>query len=216
MITLSDELMESFQSALIQGSDIKIPCKKIESLYSYIPAATTASKFDVPLSRAYTRLCSLFVSFAKEGNTEATDILLDGTGKKKLCNSFYVDSSNHTKENLAYQLQMGTRRQPDNDAVGLSEHWHRALQALGIGSSLTHATGVTFDDYSTQTYCQVFDTEKIPQLAASGENLSNTSTIFVKEKGFGTTVGQLPTRAHIIASYDAVLSIRDTQCELFE
>ena len=111
---------------------------------------------------------------------------------------------------------MGTRRQPDNDAKGFAEHWHRALAALGIGGSLSHATGITFADYATQSYAQIFDTEKIPQLAASGENLSNTSTIFVKEKGFGTTAAHLPSRAHLIASYDAVIEVRDTMVELFE
>ena len=166
--------MESYQASLLSGSALRIPLKKIESIYSYVPSSVTSGKFDVPLRRAYTRLCTLFCSFVKEGTTEATDVLTDGTGKKKLCNSFYTHTG--SAETLVYQLQMGTRRQPDNDAKGFAEHWHRALAALGIGGSLSHATGITFADYATQSYAQIFDTEKILQLAASGENLSNTST----------------------------------------
>ena len=65
MITLDDGLSESFQSQLLAGSAIKIPFRKLESIWSYIPTSATSGKFDVPMSRAYTRLCSLFASFVQ-------------------------------------------------------------------------------------------------------------------------------------------------------
>ncbi len=102
MQTVSDELMESFMGQLVQGSALRLPIKKIESIWSYIPNST-ASKFDVPMSRAYTRLCTLFASFVKEGTTTATDVLTNGEGVNKLCNSFYVDTG--SAETLEYSLR---------------------------------------------------------------------------------------------------------------
>ena len=214
MCTISDELMESYQASLLSGQALRIPIKKLESIYSYVPSQVTNGKFDIPLSRAYTRLCTLFVSFVREAASGDDAVLTTGEGKLKLCNSFYVHTG--SSESLEYQLQMGTKRMPDNNARGFAEHWYRLQHALGIASSLSHSSGITFADYATQSYCQVFDTEAIPQLASSGENLSNTSTIFVKEQGFGTTADHLPSRAHLIASYDAVIECRDTMVEIFE
>jgi len=213
MQTISDELMEGFMSQLVQGSALRIPIKKLESIWSYIPT-NTASRFDVPMSRTYTRLCSLFASFVREGLTEATDVLTNGEGRNKLCNSFYTHTL--SAETLSYSLQLGTRRVPDNNAVGFAEHWHRLMNCVGLGSSLAHSTGITYEDYSNHSYAIGICTEKIPHLASTGENLSNTSTIHLKLEGFGTTVAHLPTRCHLVAQTDAILEIRDTTVELFE
>ena len=205
MMTISDQLQEEFNAQLLSGVDLKIPIKKIESIYSYIPSAVTNSKFDIPMSRAYTRLCTLFASFVKEppGNT-----------KDRLCNSFYMHTG--SAETFQYNLQLGTRKSLDNDSVGFSEAWYRLLHALGMSGSLAHSTGVTFADYSTNSFALAVDTEKIAHLASSGENLSNTSVIQLKIAGFGTQAADLPSRCHLVAQHDCVISIRDTTVELFE
>ena len=213
MQTISDELMEGFMSQLLQGSALRLPIKKLESLWSYVPN-TTASKFDVPMSRSYTRLCTLFASYVKEGDTEISDVLTNGEGYNKLCNSFYTHTA--SAETLEYSLQLGTRRVPDNNSVGFCEHWYRMLNAIGLGSSLAHSTGLTYSDYATHSYCQAVCTEKVPHLASTGENLSGSSTIFLKIQGFGAATADLPTRCHLIAQTDAILEIRDSTCELFE
>jgi len=207
MVTISDELMESYQAQLLSGTSLRIPIKKVESIWSYIPSSVTSGKFDVPMSRAYTRLCTLWASFVQEPPA-------DGSGKAKLCNSFYTHTA--SAETLAYSLQLGTRRIPDNDAVGFSEHFWRLLNAIGISGSLSHATGITYQDYSTNSYAISCDTEKIAHLASSGENLSNTSTIFLKISGFGTQAAHLPSRCHLVAQTDAIVECRDTTVELFE
>jgi len=206
MVTISDELMESFQGQLLSGTALRIPIKKIESIWSYVPSSVTSGKFDVPMSRAYTRLCTLWASFAQEPPA-------DGSGKAKLCNTFYTHTA--SAESLAYSLQLGTRRIPDNDCVGFSESWWRLLNAIGISGSLSHATGISYSDYATSSYAIAVDTEKIAHLSSSGENLSNTSTIFLKISGFGTQASHLPSRCHLVAQTDAICEIRDTTVELF-
>ena len=111
---------------------------------------------------------------------------------------------------------MGTRRVPDNNVVGFSESWLRLLNCIGIGNSLSHATGISYADYATNSYALACDTEKISHLASTGENLSGTSTVFLNIAGFGTTAAQLPSRCHLIAQYDAVIEIRDSTTEIFE
>ena len=174
-------------------------------MWSYIPN-NIPSKFSVPMSRTYTRLCSLFASFVQEPDA--------ATPKLKLCNQFYTHTA--SAETLEYSLQMGTRRVPDNNVVGFSESWLRLLSGLGIGNSLSHATGISYADYATNSYALACDTEKISHLASTGENLSVTSTVFLNIAGFGTTTAHLPCRCQLIAQYDAVIEIRDSTTEIFE
>ena len=207
MQTISDELMESFQSQLLSGTALRIPIKKLESIVSYIPSGVTSGKFDVAMSRNYTRLASLWASFAQEHPA-------DGSGKAKDCNTFYTHAG--SAETLSYNLQLGTRKAFDNDSVGFGEAWWRLLNCVGISGSLAHATGITYADYSTNSFVLASDEERIAHLASSGTNLSNTSTIFLKVAGFGTQAAHLPSKCFLIAQYDAVVEIRDTTCEIFE
>ena len=207
MCTIADELMSSFQGQLLQGNPIRIPIKKIESQYSFISNNVTSGKFSVPMTRNYTRLATLFYSFAQEPPAD------NGT-KLKLCNSFYTHTD--SAETLAYNLQVGARRMPDNDSVGFGESWYRLLNAVGISGSLSHATGITFADYATNSYALAVDLEKIQNLSSSGENVSNVGQITLNISGFGTTAAHLPSRAHQVAVLDAVLELRDTSVEIFE
>ena len=205
MCTISDQLMESFQGQLLNGTALRIPIKKIESMWSYIPN-NIPSKFSIPMSRTYTRLCSLFASFVQEPDA--------ATPKLKLCNQFYTHTA--SAETLEYSLQMGTRRVPHNNVVGFSESWMRLLNCIGIGNSLSHASGISYADYATNSYAVGIDTEKIPHLASTGENLSGTSTVFLNINGFGTTAAHLPSRCQLCAQYDCVIEVRDSTVEIFE
>ena len=90
------------------------------------------------------------------------------------------------------------------------------MNCVGIAGSLAHSNGITREDYESSSFVVGISTEKIEHLASSGENLSNTSTLFVKFKDVGSTSSDLPSRCQLIAVYDSILEIRDTQAEIFE
>ena len=87
-------------------------------------------------------------------------------------------------------------------------HWHRGLT---LSRERDHRTGLQDNSFTIAV-----DTEKIAHLASSGENLSNTSTIFLKFKNVGVSASDLPTRVHLIAQFDAIVEVRATTVELFE
>jgi hypothetical protein len=207
MCTIDDSLQNSFNEQLIAGAALRIPIKKIESIYNYIPSSSS-NNFDCALSRNYTRLASLWATFAQEP-------LADGT--KMLCNTFYVPSDAVTKQRFSYFLQMGTRRVPDMDSVSFKEAWLRLMDCVGIGGSLAHSNGISMADYEGgDSFAIAVDTEKISHLASSGENLSNTSTLFLKLKNVGVNQAALPSRVHLIATFDSIIEARSTTVELFE
>ena len=207
MCTIDDQLQNSFNEQLLAGAALRIPLKKVESIYNYVPSSSS-NNFDVALSRNYTRLASLWATFAQEP-------VADGT--KMLSNTFYVPNDDDTREKLSYFLQLGTRRIPDMDSVGVKEAWWRLMDCVGIGGSLAHSNGITKQDYfGGGSFAIAVDTEKISHLASSGENLSNTSTLFLKFKNVGANQAALPTRVHLIAQFDSIIECRSTTVELFE
>ena len=206
MMTIDDSLQEKFNEQLLAGSALRIPLKKVTSIMNYIAASATSHSFDIAMSRSFTRLAQIYATFF-HGAPSATNML---------CNSFYVPSSAHTKENLAWSLQLGTRRLPDVDSVGLSESWWRLMTCVGIAGSLAHSNGITRADYESNSYVVGIDCERLSHLASTGENLSNTSTLHVRFKEVGSTSSDLPSQCQLIAVSDAILEIRDTQTEIFE
>ena len=206
MMLLSDEIQDSFNSSLLSGTALRIPIKKLSSFWSYLSNTAAASVFDIPISRNFTRLASLYCSFVQEHP--------DGTGELNIANQFYVDPL--SSESLTVSLHLGTKALYDVPVVGFKECWHRLLSTIGIQGSLSHASGIRYADYSTNSFAVAADCKQIPHLASSGINLSNTSVIFLKFAGFGTTTASLPSRAHIILQHDCIIECLDTSVSIYE
>lgn len=207
--TLDDQIMNEFQEQLLSGSALRIPIKKIESVYQYLAASTTSFNFDCSLSRNYTRLCNLWATFAKEPAANSVNML---------CRTFYIPDSEHTRESFSYYAQIGSKRIPDQNSVGLKEAWMRLQQGIGIAGSLSHTTGITQADYESSSFCCCTEPEKIPHLASSGENVSNVGQILLRFTDVGSTGSgsERPDRVHLVATFDALIECRDTTVEIFE
>ncbi len=215
MVSLSGELQESYNAALLNGTSLKMPIKSWETIVNYLPADSSGS-FDVAISKNYTRLATLFAVFNQNPPG-------DNSGKTKIVNSNYFPTA--SAEVVTYALHMGSHRVPDNDVRGTTEAWWRLQGALGLRDSLAHSTSVDEDSYKSDCFALGVDLEKLPMVMASGENLSTGQTIFLKVKGMGSTVPvagtlntttDVPRRATICAHFEKVISIQDTVVEVFE
>ena len=121
--SLSGELQESYNSALLSGTALKIPIKSWECMTSYL-AADNGGSFDVAISKNYTRLATLFSVFNQNPPAD------NGT-KTKIVNTSYFPGG-AAIENLQYALHLGSRRIPDNDVRGTGEAWYRLQNCLGL------------------------------------------------------------------------------------
>ena len=205
--SLSGELQESYNSALLSGTALKIPIKSWECMTSYL-AADNGGSFDVAISKNYTRLATLFSVFNQNPPAD------NGT-KTKIVNTSYFPGG-AAIENLQYALHLGSRRIPDNDVRGTGEAWYRLQNCLGLYNSLAHSTNVDQDAYTSTAHCLGIDCERMPMVSASGENLSTGQTIFLKVKGMvGATSADIPRRATVCAHFESIISISDTVVDLY-
>ena len=175
MCSLSGELQESYNAALLNGTSLKIPIKSWECLTNYL-SADSGGSFDVAISKSYTGLATLFALF--NANPPG-----DNSGKAKIVNTNYFPTAQ--PEDVSYHLAMGSRRVPDNDVRGTSESWYRLQGALGLVNSLAHSTSVDQAGYTSDCFAIGIDVKKMPMVSASGENLSTGQTIFLKSERYG-------------------------------
>jgi len=206
MCSLSGELQESYNAALLNGTSLKLCCKSWEVLVNYLPSDSSGS-FDVAISKNYTRLATLFAVFNQNPPS-------DNSGKANIVNTNYLPTAK--AEDVSYHLAMGSRRVPDNDVRGTSEAWYRLQGALGLYNSLAHSTSVDEDSYKSDCFAVGIDVERLSMVMASGENLSTGQTIFLKVKGMGSTTSDVPRQCRICAHFEKVISIQDTVVEVFE
>jgi hypothetical protein len=205
MCSLSGELQESYNAALLNGTSLKIPIKSWEVLTNYL-SGDSGGSFDVAISKNYTRLATLFAVFNQNPPS-------DNHGKAKIVNTNYFPTA--SSEDFTYHLAMGSRRVPDNDVRGTSESWYRLQGALGLYNSLAHSTSVDAASYKSDCYCLGIDVEKLPMVSSSGENLSGGQTVFLKIKGMGSDSTTVPRQARIFAHFESVISIQDTVVDIF-
>jgi len=204
MKSLSGDLQESYNAALLNGQNLKLPVRTWENLTNYL-AADSGGNFDLAISKSYTRLATLFAFF--NVNPPADD-----SGAAKLVNTSYFPTT--SAETMSWALHMGSKRIPDNDVRGTQETFWRLQEALGLRQSLAHSTSVDEDSYKSSAFAIGISTEKLEGVMASGENLSAGNVLFLKCKGFGSTT-DVPRRATVLMHFESVISIQDTVVEVF-
>ena len=207
MISLSGQLQEEYNAALLSGTSLKIPIKSWECIVNYLPS-DSAGSFDLAMSKNYTRLASLFAIY--NINPPA-----DNGGKQKIVNTSYFPGG-AAIENLQYALHLGSERIPDNDVRGSKEAYFRTLGTVGLRDSLAHSTSVDEDSFNSDHFLMSTDCEKMPMVSASGINISNGATLFLKVKGMGSSPADVPRRATICAHFEKIISIQDTTVDVFE
>ena len=89
MCSLSGELQESYNAALLNGTSLKMPIKSWEVLTNYL-SADSGGSFDVAISKSKTRLAKLFAVFNQNPPG-------DNLGKVKVVNTNYVLSNSQVR-----------------------------------------------------------------------------------------------------------------------
>ena len=117
--------------------------------------------------------------------------------------SFFSDAA----ETCEASLMIGANRIPEFPALGISQHWMRLRQALGISNSQTHSVGVTRAQYQTNKRVQAYDCEKVPLVSSSGMN-TNGAEIRLQVKGLTNSSSQNMRRAYMALHYESVFEIR--------
>jgi hypothetical protein len=223
VVTLDSGLQNSYAEHVLSGKSLPINYGTYISQFQSL--GTDASNFSVTITRAVTRLKSMFVNFDRlHGTTNMND------GMRTNVNSFVhpmymqdysLGAYNFNKE-LQWQVQIGSKLFPEYPCTSLAQTFYQLKKALGIHGSAYHNIAITAAQYRNDHFIIGIDTEKILEAGFTGLNSRAGDLMVVKGKA--ANGGDLNHSAtipwansiYIILHTDQILEIRDTGVQVFD
>ena len=193
-VQLTSEMISNFADMLIRGESIYLPFTSNSCDVMYLNGG---SEQVLSLAKQYSRLATVGVSLGvAAGNTIETS---------SMNNQYLAAASAETVESY---IQVNNQRWPQFNIVGVKQHYHRLLQALGVWNSASHAVNISADGYGNGTdnstqFIAMYDLESMPGSEASGCPVQGGGTVQLTLRNVGA-----PTRAYVTTHFDSVLEIK--------
>ena len=102
---------------------------------------------------------------------------------------------------------IGANRIPEIPNVGISQHWMRLRQALGVSNSQAHSLDISRTQYQSAHHLQAYDCEKVPLVSSSGMN-TNGADIRLQVKGLTDSSSTNMRRIYMALHHEVVYDIR--------
>ena len=194
VFTLDSGLSNTYASHVLAGKPLVFPLKNLVVTSFQLNAGTPS--FDVNVSRAVSRLNSVFVTLHGATGPQVQDV-----------NTFI--SAN--PETIQGRVQIGSKQWPDGQNVtGVSQFWYRLLTGLGVFHSASHTLAITRAQYEADHFIWCSDTETLPVASSTGYNCAKGELITVSMRNLGNT----HQRATVVLHHDVIMEIRDTGCDV--
>ena len=203
VISLDNALDNEYASHLLSGKSLPI---NFSSNATNVQTAGSTGKQSVNLSRALTRMKSIFVSMFK---APADNNVYNET------NLFWHDMAgtyDSTKE-LNFTLQIGSKKFPEYPIGSLAESYYQLRKSLGIHGSAFHSINIKGNEFMTNKFVLGIDTEKILGASFTGYNTKSGDLMTLALENNGLANGD---RIHSVLHYDAILNIRDAGVEVMD
>ena len=177
-----------------------IPFKTFTCTSNALP---DSNNHDSSIARNFTRLCTLFQTFAKDNTTTAKEV-----------NTFWNPTSVTLDDTFQSVLQIGSKRWSEFDRTGSGQHFWYLLPALGYANSLVSSVNISLAACRNNSFVAAWDVEKVPQAVMSGYNTSSGATITASWKNLGNATANRPNKTFFVAHYDAVCELSSTSCQI--
>ena len=216
VVTLDSALQNSYAEHVLSVKALPINYGSYVSQFQTI----TGGDFAVSITRAVSRLKSVFLPFARDYTSQ------DATSKlvHKEFNTFVgpmrsadftAGGYDHAKE-LQWQLQIGSKMFPEYPARSLAETFYQLKKALGIQGSAFHSVAISPVQYRNDHFIIGVDTERVLESGFSGLNTRAGDLMMIRAKGSNGNMTQWANSIYIILHCDMVSEIRDVGSTVFD
>ena len=186
MVQIDPGLLNSYTRHLEYAGSLTYHFQTWSTIVHSLPggAGGATQEFHVNQTRAFSKLDTVFVSFAKQ---EADGVATVGAAPDAVKDVTWFEGLNGTvppaagqecltgnADRLECHLTLGPVRMPHFSPQRVCEHFFRYLQALGKHNSDVHAPGITMQQWRYNSMVISFDCEKAH--AGSGAEWSGLST----------------------------------------
>ena len=216
IVTLDSALQNSYAEHVLSGKALPINYGTYISQFQTI----TSTDFAVSVSRAVSRLKSVFINFDGT-HRDTTDKGLFhrtfNTFMGPMYGADYVDGGYNYAKELQWQLQIGSKMFPEYPCRSMAETFYQLKKALGIHGSAFHSLAITNKQYMNDHFVIGVDTEKILEAGFTGLNTRAGDLMIVRGKGANANFTTAwATNMYIILHTDQILEIRDTGSQVFD
>ena len=227
--TLDNALDNSYAQHLLSGKSFPI------SYNTFVSQMQTIAGQDAPLinvSRALTRLKSVFVTFVKDTSSKTLSNDRYKYLGRKVWNDFFSPMSSDNRDKPAvnhvdggefeFQLQIGSKLFPEYPVRSHNEAYYQLKKTLGVQASAVHNFDISALTYRDNRFILATDCEKVLDAGFTGINTraGDLMTVNFKFKDRGSlsngVYSRLADRIHIVLHSDQILEIRDSGCQVFD
>ena len=222
--TLDNALHNSYVEHLLQGNSLPLSYNTFVSQLQTIAGQTDVL---INVSRALTRLKSVFVTFQKD---RAGDINPTMNGRKAW-NEFYSPASYDNNDGtlsvksigeFEFRLQIGSKIFPEYPIRSHAEAYYQLKKTLGVQASAVHNFDISALEYRDYKFVLGTDCEKVLDAGFTGINTraGDLMTVHFKYNCSGATSNatteRLANRLHIVLHSDQILEVRSSGCQVFD
>ena len=214
IVTLDNSLQNNYDSHLLSGKSLPL------NYNTYIVQNQTisGSKVSVNMSRAISRLKSIFVSLYRTPAAGA-----EKPEDKEWLNFYHpmsttVDKVYDKSLELEFQVQVGSTTMPQYPITSLSESYAHLKKSIGILGSNFHSTSISPMQYRSTHFMVGIDTEKSLGASWTGLNTRAGDLLTVKMNSGNTTAiaAVQATQMFIVLHSDNVMEISDGGVSVFD
>ena len=215
LVHIDNTLQNNYDSHLLNGGKLPI------SYNTYVTQSQAISGQDVAInvSRAISRLKSVFVSFHKSSHTHAATKEFNNFEHPMHATMINNTSSYNKGYELEFQLQIGSKLFPEYPIHSLSESFAQLKKAVGILGSNFHSVSITPLQYRNSHFVLGIDTEKALGASYTGINTRSGDLLSVRVKAMNKSVltaAQMPDQMYVVLHSDCVMEIADSGVSIFD
>jgi len=213
LVTLDNGLENSYSEHVLSGKALPINY----STYISQSQVVTDSTFNINVSRAVTRLKSIFMSMeGAHGPTAGRGTVL------KSFNNFWhpmkiLSGTYDSTKELDIQVQIGSKLYPEYPIRSTAEAFSQLRKTMGIHQSPFHSLDLKGAEYREYKFIVAVDTEKVLEAGFTGLNTRAGDMMTIKVKPASTGMGTLaPTKFFTVLHSDCILEVKDSGVTVFD
>ena len=216
LVTLDSALQNSYAEHVLSGKPLPINYGSYVTQFQTL----TSSDFAVSVTRAVSRLKSVFINFDGNHTVDAASGINGffhrtfNTFVGPMYGTDCVGGEYNYEKELQWQLQIGSKMFPEYPCRSMAETFYQLKKALGIHGSAFHSVAITDEQYRNDHFIIGVDTEKILEAGFTGLNTKAGDLMVVRNKGSNAHMGPWATQIYIILHTDQILEIRG--CQVFD
>ena len=193
VVSVSPELNTSISKHLISGGSLTIPYKQYSSM---LFTCTSEASQQIVMARAFTRLCSFWLSFHKKDD--------DGPhGEFKVCNGFDFPAS----FDMRMRSKIGELSFPQHEIESVAEYWQRFLQGVGLAQSSAHSPGISLVGFQDHGFLAYQDVEAVAGQAYGSGLSTHGSQLTTELKNIALSSSDKPDSIFLSTYSEAIMEI---------